>query len=75
MSYMKRFLEELETVPTDSLMHELLNHSCPRDQYPHPLFDQDVKVMVITLHCFEFVVECIYNNGQYIILSTEKRSA
>jgi hypothetical protein len=75
MNYTKQLLDTLETVPTNSLMHELLIHSCPRDEYHHPLFQQDVKVMVITLHCFEYVVDCIYNNGKYIILSTVKRSA
>jgi hypothetical protein len=69
---MKRLLEETEYVNKDSLMGQLLYHACPHNVYDSHIWGKDVKVFHISLHCFEFVVECVdYNNG-WLIIKTEK---
>ena len=71
MSYMKRLLESLEPVSQDSLMWEILHNACPSNEYTNPIFDGVVKVYRISLHCAEFVVECLYNENtsEYIIIN------
>ena len=74
MSQMKRLLENLEPVPQGSLMWELLHHSCPTDEYEGLILDGIVKTFRISLHCHNFVVECLYNpkTSDYAIINYEK---
>jgi len=53
-------------------MGQLLYHACPHNVYDSHIWGKDVKVFYISLHCFEFVIECVdYNNG-WLIIKTEK---
>ena len=72
MSYMKRLLEETEFVRGDSLMGKLIYSSCPYNIYDSHIWGKDVKVFHISLHCFEFVIECVEYNKGWLIIKTEK---
>ena len=72
MSYMKRLYESVETASTDSLLHELLFNACPETSYYSPIWGKQVSVFRITLHCADYLVECINDNDQYTIITARK---
>jgi len=73
MSYMKRLLESVELVKCDTLMSQILDNACPYNIYESDIWGT-VKVFRISLHCFEFVVDCVQDNCDWIIIKTEKET-
>lgn len=72
MSYMKNLLESTELIKPDTLMGNLIYHACPENAYYSEVWDCEVNVYRISLHCFEFLIHCIKSKNDYLIIQTEK---
>jgi len=53
-------------------MGNLIYHACPENAYYSEVWDCEVNVYRISLHCFEFLIHCIKSKNDYLIIQTEK---